>query len=307
MISPFTPTTSPIDFVGNPIFLFYFFGIHLQHAATMKKHLLCLTGIVCAVLPGGLVAQSVTSFSQFFNNNNATFTDSESSLYNWNQANANDVSTAPIDISAGNTKGSGDVVTGEVARGRGFMFILPDSGLQPDASLMYTTHLGTSTVEQNNPQPDWFVDGPAFSFSGREVADIESIEVRLRHGSTGFDGHIGLQLDGSTWLFASDPLTTTTSDWESFSITDLTTLTYVSDLFDGSSVDADPSDNATSTLTGTEIVTGFALYVDTETAEGNDARIRMDQMIVTAVPEPATYAFLLGLGALTFVAWRRRR
>ena len=274
----------------------------------MKKTLLCLTGMCCAGFPAGLSAQSVTSFAQFFNNDNPSFTDSESALYNWSQTTANGVATAPIDISAGNTTASADVVNGEAARGRGFMFILPDAGLQPGASLMHTTHLGTSTVEQNNPQPDWFVDGPAFSLAGREVADIDSITVRLRHGSAGFNGHIGLQVDGSSWLFASNPLTTTsTSAWESFSITDLTTLTYVLDLFDGGTLDADPSDNATGSLTGTEIVTGFALYVDTDTAAGGDARIRMDEMIVTAVPEPATYAFLLGFGSLLFVAWRRRR
>jgi hypothetical protein len=274
----------------------------------MKDKTPLITALLIAALPGGIMAQTASSFGQFFNNDNPSFTDSESSLYNWNVATANGVAIAPLNISAGNTTASGDVVNGEADRGRGFLFILPDTGLQPGASLMYTTHFGTSIVEQNNPQPDWFVDGPAFSLAGREVAEINSIAVRLRHGSTGFNAHIGLQLDGAAWLFAANPLTTTsTSDWETFSITDLASLTYVSGLFDGGSVDADPTDNATGSLTGTEIVTGFALYVDTGTAAGGDARVRMDEMIVTAVPEPGTTAFLIGLGAITWVVWRRRR
>ncbi len=273
----------------------------------MNNKPLLITALTLATLPVGITAQTASSFAQFFNNDNPTFTDSESSFYNWSTATANGVATAPINISAGNTTASIDVVNGEVDRGRGFLFILPDVGLQPGASLMYTTHLGTSTVEQNNPQPDWFVDGPAFSLAGREVAGINSIAVRLRHGSAGLNAHIGLQLDGAAWLFAANPLTTTsTTEWETFSITDLTSLTYVSGLFDGSSVDADPTDNATGSLAGTEIVTGFALYVDTGTAAGGDARVRMDEMIVTAVPEPGTTAFLLGLGAITWVVWRRR-
>lgn len=50
-------------------------------------------------------------------------------------------------------------------------------------------------------------------------------------------------------------------------------------------------------------VHGFGLFVDNR-AGGN---MRIDNYTITAIPEPATYAALLGLGALGLIAWRRRR
>lgn len=268
----------------------------------MKKSI-ALTALasVCALPCFG---QSV--FSQFFNNNNG-FVDAPSAGYNWSIT-----PSAPISLVANNVSGgfvfdsSYIPLNGEETRAAGFLFAVPSTGTDaPGAIFMNTTHLGSSTVPQNAPQADWFLDGPTGP-SGLTAAEVISIQTRSNAATAGVLARIALQVNGTDWLISSttfsseNPMVVT--DW-----TNLLTETWISGGFSGGVVDSDLSDNATTTITGTDLITGYGYYADTEALAGGSSRIRLDYISVTAVPEPATTAGFLGIAALGVVIWRRRR
>lgn len=254
-------------------------------------------------LAAPLVAQ--TTFLQSFNNNNGSFTDSQSALYNWNTTTASGISTVANNISAGNT--SPDVIlAGEAPVGRGFLFVVPSVGTDaPNATLMWTNHLVTATELQNNPQPDWYQEGPQ-SLASLTVSDIQSLGVRTSGGSaSGITTYVGLQVNGGDWLFASPGFAISGAMTE-FSLTNLTSLNWYTGVFDGQAVGTNIQGASTVTLNGSETVTGYAYYGDTGSIAGNASRVRLDRVIVTTIPEPSTYA-LLGLSAGAVFLLRRRR
>ncbi len=253
----------------------------------MKQHRQKLPS--CGVISTGILLfacslHAQTTHSQFFNNNNPSFTDTVASLYNWEFATANAVTTLTNNISAGNTKSGGEELDGEEARGRGFFFVLPGVGEQPGATVMYTTYMGTSAHIQNNPQPRWFRSGDS-AIKGRTVSEIQSILISTRCG-TAMNGRVGIQINGTDWLFSSVETAFGSSAWVLHTETNLTVINWITGGFVGNVLDADLSDNPTTTLTGTEAVTGYAVYADTESLAGGDARVRLNEMIVT-VQDPA--------------------
>ncbi len=268
-----------------------------------------LTGLMLGLSLLAATANAQSILSQYFNNNNPSFTDSQSSLYNWSVATANSIPTEPNNISAGNTKTAGTELTGEEFRGRGFLFVLPGTTGTPEgtpgASLMYTTHLGTSTILQNNPQPDWFQDGP-LGIAGRLVNEIVQIQVRTLPVNQ-VVGRIGLQLNGTDWVVSAASYLLSNAAWTEYTFADLASGSWYTGVFSGGVLDADVTDNPMISLSGSEVVTGYAMYFDTEGLAGSAARVRMDYMRVSVVPEPATYGALLGLLVLGVVAYRRRR
>jgi hypothetical protein len=268
-------------------------------------------GCTAAVL--GVTAQAQTTFSQFFNNNNGSFTDNQSANYNWTTANAAGLAMQPNDVGAGNVFGGGSGYVpspGEVTLARGALFVVPlvnDATQVPLATIKATTHLGTSNVLQNDPQPDWYVNGPMNSMAGITVDDITLINVRSSSGAaSGVTTYIGLQLNGSSWVFASTGFNIV-GGYAEYALSDLTSFNWYTGVYDGVNVNANITASATTTLTGDEVVTGYAYYGDTGLLAGNASRVRLDKFEVTAIPEPSTYAFIFGLGVIGLAIWRRRR
>lgn len=264
--------------------------------------------LASALVTAPIFGQSI--FSQFFNNTPAVG-DMSSGAYNWSAATAASISMVANNVSSGYPFGasSGYVPSnGEEVRGGGFLFSVPavnDVGQVPGAVLMYTTHMGTSTTFQSGPQPDWFLDGPTGP-SGLTAAELISIKTQSNSGTAGITGRLALQINGTDWLISSTSLISQTSMVVK-EYTNLLTESWITGGFSGGVVDDDLSDNGTTSITGTDVITGYGYYGDTDALGGNASRIRLDYISVTAVPEPAAAAALLGLGALGFAIWRRRR
>jgi hypothetical protein len=255
------------------------------------------------------VVAGAVSFTQFFNNNNPTFIDTQSSLYNWSSASANNTAMATNDISAGNTKSNSLVLPGEESSGRGFFFLLPQNSSEGGGAIfMYTQHTGVSTVPQNNPQPDWFATDSSTTLSGLELGDINSFRYQTRVGSaSNFESRVAVEVGGSWYVSQSTFLLNDTSVWADNVLNNPASETWIEDAFNGGVLDDDVLvGNATTSLNSTDVVTGYGIYVDLEAAVGGASRIRLNEFEINAVPEPSAFALFTGVLALGFIARRRR-
>ncbi|MCC5806693.1 MAG: PEP-CTERM sorting domain-containing protein [Opitutales bacterium] len=274
-----------------------------------------------SVIPLGLAvlapaAFGQTLFHQSFNNDNAGFTDSFATEYNWNVAagsaadvNPSYISPATGNVSAGNTDPS-PLFDGEAFRGRGFLFGTVTDGSTPGAYVKYTTHSGVSTDLQNDPQPDWYRIGPAMSFEGLTLGQITDLtvrsNVRTSAGVDGIEARFGLRVNGD-WYFSADAINLETS-WGDYSLADPASQQWISGAFaPGVSLDIDLDSPSFVTLDGNDVVEGYAWAYWIGDLTGNDAWARLDRYVVTAIPEPSAYAALIGALALGLVLWRRRR
>jgi hypothetical protein len=244
--------------------------------------------------------------SQFFNNNPGG-SDLPASDYNWSIVTANGTAFATPAVSQGNTNNP-DVSrsTGERPLGSGFIFSVPSTSSDvPGASLFYTTHTGISSVYQPNPQPDWYSTW-ATSINGLTMGEVSGINFRANAGSNnGFTGHVALQIQGKGWVVSNVGHTLTTT-WQQFDQPiDLNTDQWFTGVFDGTTLDGNPTDNALTFLTVDDVVTGIGYYGITGAVAGNSSRLRLDRLEV--IPEPSTYAALFGLIALGAILVRRRR
>lgn len=274
----------------------------------MNKSGLTIVALVTAA--ASMSAQSML-FTQYFNNNNPSFTDSQSSLYNWSYATANNTAMVANDISAGNTNSSSaEDLPGEVTLGRGFFFLLPQNSTEgAGATFMYTTNTNVSFVEQNNPQPDWFAYNGADPLTGKTLDDMINIRYQTRVGASGnnYPSRVAIQVNGAWYVSSTSSPLTTGSFWEDHNFTNLASETWIVGAFDGVNLDADLSDNATTLLNATDIITGYGMYADVDAIVGGASRIRMNEMELTVVPEPSTFALLAGLLALGALMVRRRK
>jgi hypothetical protein len=116
---------------------------------------------------------------------------------------------------------------------------------------------------------DWYVSEQVFQADGNSVWTTVSLDIQAANWLGGITGPGFLNLD-----FVANPPTVLT----------------IADLFDSA------------------LLNTVGIYIDTGDAIGqNDSWARVDNVVLTAVPEPAAYAALLAGAALALVLLRRRR
>lgn len=113
-----------------------------------------------------------------------------------------------------------------------------------------------------------------------------------------------LQFDGGEWMAANEVFSTTTSgtDWSEFSLT-LQSNTEFTRLDFAPGILALSSDNPESLGSIAGSITGVGIFTD-----GLSGNYRFDDFSVSAViPEPSTYALVVGIGVLAIVIYRRKK
>lgn len=153
-----------------------------------------------------------------------------------------------------------------------------------------------------------------------DVSQIGSISWNQGNSATTSQTvRLMIQLDGSAW-YASD---TVFSNAETY--TGATFATAVSsntaDVFKTLSFSTQPSAWRSVSLTSGSVlslggivgtglsgtVTGIGFYLEFDTGATTNTTMRLDNLVVTAIPEPSALAALLGAGGLMFAVSRRRR
>jgi len=189
----------------------------------------------------------------------------------------------------------------------GFLFALPPNTTS-EASILYTTNLNSTTTLQDAPQGDWFRAGGSGTLSGLTLGDISSISFYARNGTTAPVMRLALQV-GTTWYASNSTFQTTqTTNFEQFTLSNPIGFNWYSGVFvPGTSLSADVTALPSALLAGSSVVTGYGVYSDIGgIASANDARVRIDSFVVTTVPEPTTWALLVG-SLTTLVIFRRHR
>jgi hypothetical protein len=117
---------------------------------------------------------------------------------------------------------------------------------------------------------------------------------------------------GTDW-FASETTfnPTATNTWETHTLANISTANWLTLSFDSDNNNAVTLGTTAQTLAAhnaSGIVASVGFHVSNTATTGNNtaAQYRIDNIVVTAIPEPSTYAALIGLLALGLVAWRRR-
>jgi hypothetical protein len=273
----------------------------------IKKNLTLLLG-------AALFASSVsgeTVFSNYFNNGTGLGGDNLASDHNWNgsigTAGADVTAIGNVGVSQGVTNASGVPVVSGISTIGGFLFALPADNVS-EASILYTTNLTSSNATPSpDPQSEWYQDTATGSLSAVTVGNVGSISFYARNGSTSPVMRVALQVGGVWYASATSFQTTQTTNYEQFSLTPSSINWYQGAFVAGSSLSADVTALTSIALSASAPIQGYGVYADIGGLTASNSRMRIDNFEVTAVPEPATFAMVLGLMGLVVVCGRRMR
>ncbi|MGC9452020.1 MAG: PEP-CTERM sorting domain-containing protein [Oceanipulchritudo sp.] len=227
-------------------------------------------------------------------------------------------------IVSGNSEGS----TGGIAKplpdftnnDRGFIFGSgagdSTTGYAPQALFFWTSHLTTVNVVQGakgsgTVETDW-MSPDSNPLSAVTLGQISELFVQTLPRNLALVYRLAFEVDG-TWYVDATGHTNSAFSWENYSMTMAGSSVYPLPFTPGVEMDIEVTDNtllALSSLDQEALVTGYGLYVDTGDAKGTSNNTgswaRADAFYINAVPEPATFALLLGAGAFGLILLRRR-
>jgi hypothetical protein len=180
-----------------------------------------------------------------------------------------------------------------------------------------------NTNDNSNGNVSWFagdLETPADPMSLAQ-GDVQSLGLRIGHSNTTNQTRWLVRIDnGGTpnWFVSREDyqMTTAIPSGSGFEVGNIgisanfADLTWASLSYDGL---IDSASSGFAIITDATALTEVALPTGNITALGVynwnsiNSSTRFDDFTITAVPEPSTYAALLGLAALGLAAWRSRR
>ncbi len=285
----------------------------------MKTHrLLQFSKVTLAMSAALLIASTaaqaqITTYTQYFNNGTlGSSGDKTLAVYNWSAAagTSGTVHTGGavtnFAVSQGTTNTLGVPVVAGNSTAAGFAFALPANDTS-EATILYNTNLGTIDTFQDAPQGSWRRVGTQ-SLSGLTLGEINTVSFYARNGSTSPVMRLALQV-GTTWYTSSSSYQTTqTANFEKFTLTNPVGINWYEGAFvPNVSLSSDVTLLPSVSLSSSSVITGYGLYSDIGGLAATDARVRMDSFEIATVPEPTTWALLIGSLAAAALLRRRRR
>lgn len=200
------------------------------------------------------------------------------------------------------------------SRSQGFWFASGRTGSPaPEVFFAFNETLATTTDSvpgfDGSMQDEWLTDA-AFPMSAIRFEDLQKLSVYSNPRSTAnLSAHFSIQTS-SGWLVAQDAFTYSTTDWTNFFELDVQSATWLEGFYDEGAGTLETSLSGLSEIavSGDAAVSGYGIVFFTGSNTGtSDSWVRMDDFAVTAVPEPSTYAAVVGLLALLGALRARRR
>ena len=246
-------------------------------------------------------AQPLTHFQASFDlpgSGGATVVDA--SDYRWTAADASGKTfgKAPADgeklsmgIDAGNSLSSAEHTSPREPSRAGFLFASPMEGYTPRAMMLHTLHLGVADQLQTENKHDWLVSRKR-ALAGLKVREIEELSLRVRAASIHTVMRFAIRVDGEWYAsklffkqtnpeaFEQHVLNPATHEWISGVLT-----------ADGAA-DASLTDNPSTPLNGSDVISGYGWYADCYSLGGEDALVRIDD-----------YGIKLGILSQPYLQW----
>ena len=243
-------------------------------------------------------AHSATTYRETFQSSTATG-DKTASFFGWNHLLGTGTGDAATDVSTTNQSWSANVNLGvnggETAVNANITGTNTDHGL-----------FGFRIGGEVGAKDQFLISTGEYSPGSSNLLESMSMNYWQRNAGSSII-RFAIQV-GDDWYVSANTFTATGQTQAS---PGTLTVNFATELWLGISVSsttltATPSGTAAALATGT--VNGFGFYGDAGTAQGATQDLRMDDFAVsvTAIPEPSSYAALVGLGALGLVAFRRR-
>lgn len=196
----------------------------------------------------------------------------------------------------------------------GFLFFTGrNSAPAPQVFFAFTNSLGATNQGisgfDGSMQNEWLTDAN-YSLDGRTFSDLQSLSVFSNPRATaGITHHFALETPLG-WVVASEAFSPSATNWSNFYLLDdPQNATWLTGFYDpvGGSLATNAVGLTEVSISGDTPILGYGILTFTGDAVGqNDSWVRFDDFLVTAIPEPSTWAALLGLFGLTLVAVRRR-
>lgn len=187
--------------------------------------------------------------------------------------------------------GSGGQGDTPLSADRGFLFSSPGAKVTPHVTLLHTLDLTVSDEARPGPQRGWLRRG-THNLAGLTIGEVGELSVETKPASIFTVMRFAIRVNGSwyaskrffkqsdTTVFEKQVINPAISDW-------------LSEVFiAGTSLDGDLSDNPSTPLNASDVISGYGWYADTYALAGKNACVRIDN-----------YQIKLGVRSDPYLQW----